>query len=321
MATFNLQTMARTLGGEVAGRQVLAPGPGHSTRDRSLAVRISNDAPDGFLCHSHAGDDWRVCRDHVRAKLGLPTWQPGDDHHHERTIKPSHIDKWDFGTVDAEAEGRGRTEDDLIRIERAQAIWNESRDPRRTPAEDYLRSRALNLADDVAGAVLRFHPACPWRNENTGRTDRVLCLIAAFRSIDDDTITGIHRIRVDQPTRWPKTDRRMLGLVHRAAIKLAPVGDELLIAEGLETAMSPRQADITTPCWALGSVGAISFFPIIPGIKKLKIAAEPGNASERAIRICRQRWRREGHRVITVRSASGGDLNDAIMARAAGGVK
>src|SRR5258707_1029858 len=49
----NLRDLARALGGEVSGRQVLAPGPGHSPRDRSLAVRLSRSAPDGLLVFSH----------------------------------------------------------------------------------------------------------------------------------------------------------------------------------------------------------------------------------------------------------------------------
>jgi Toprim domain-containing protein len=317
----NLRLIARALGGVVSGRQVLAPGPGHSRKDRSLSIRLSPDAHDGFVCYSHACDDWKTCREYVRARLGLPPWEPGDNRHEQRTINAAHVEKWDRSCVDAEAEVKVRTEDDLVRIERAQAIWREARDPRGTSAEDYLRARALDLPDQLAGTVLRFHPRTPWRNEDNGRTEFIPCLIATFRSIDDDSITAVHRIRVDQPARWPKTERRMLGVVHRAAIKLAPAGDELLIAEGLETSMSPRQGNMTTPCWALGSVGAISFFPIIPGIKKLKIAAEPGDASERAIGMCRQRWWRAGRSVIIVRSAIGGDLNDAIMARAAGGVK
>jgi hypothetical protein len=155
--TITLQTIARALGGEVSGRQVLAPGPGHSPKDRSLAVSISSDAPDGFVLYSHSGDDWRACRDYVRTKLGLPAWQPGDNREHQRTIQPSHIDKWDFGVVDAQSEDRRRTEDDLIRIGRAQVIWKEAIDPRRTQAEDYLRSRALVLSDELAGSTLRFH--------------------------------------------------------------------------------------------------------------------------------------------------------------------
>jgi Toprim domain len=310
--TTDLRSIAVALGGVVSGRQVLAPGPNHSPRDRSLSIRVSDQAPDGFLVHSHAGDDWRECREYVRSRLGLPPWEPGDEQ--QRTIKPSHTDKWDFGVVDAEAEIRPRTEDDLARIERAQALWSEGSDPRRTAAEDYLRSRALVLPDELAGGVLRFHPECPWRNESTGRTDRIPCLIAAFRSIDDNIITAIHRIRVDQPARWPKTDRRMLGVVHRAAVKLGIAGDKLTIGEGVETCMAASQLGLG-PAWALGSVGSISFFPVNDAVSELTILAETGDPSARAIKICGRRWRRAGRRVLVSRSSVGADHNDILMQR------
>jgi hypothetical protein len=307
-----LQEIARALGGEVSGRQVLAPGPGHSPRDRSLSIRLDSAAPDGFLTHSHCGDDWRDCRDHVRKRLGLPDWEPGDGQ--QRTIDPNHVGRWDFGIVDRESEPRPRTEEDLERIARAQRLWNEASDPRGTAVEDYLRSRALTLYGDLAGTVLRFHPRTPWRNEDTGNTDRIPCLLAAFTSIDDDELTAVHRIRVDMPEHWPKTQRRMLGIVHRSAIKLAPAGAELLIAEGLETAMSPRAVGMALPCWALGSVGAISFFPIIDGVRKLIIAAEPGEASARAVNMCRRRWHAAARKTATAQ-AKAGDLNDGLMAQ------
>lgn len=34
----DLRTLAHALGGEVWGRQIFAPGPGHSRRDRSLSI-------------------------------------------------------------------------------------------------------------------------------------------------------------------------------------------------------------------------------------------------------------------------------------------
>ena len=71
----DLRTLQRALGGEISGGQVLAPGPGHSPQDRSLAVRIDPKAPDGFLTHSFANDDPIQCRDHVRAKAGLPAFK------------------------------------------------------------------------------------------------------------------------------------------------------------------------------------------------------------------------------------------------------
>ena len=68
----NLHQMAQALGGEVCGGEVLCPGPGHSAKDRSLAVKPDPNDPDDVICHSHAGDDWRECKDYAREKLGLP---------------------------------------------------------------------------------------------------------------------------------------------------------------------------------------------------------------------------------------------------------
>jgi hypothetical protein len=71
-----LDQIAQALGGRVSSGQVLAPGPGHSAQDRSLSIRLSDSAPDGFVVFSHSGDDVNECRDHVRGKLGLPPWHP-----------------------------------------------------------------------------------------------------------------------------------------------------------------------------------------------------------------------------------------------------
>jgi len=72
VVTPDLKAAARALGGEVSGGQVLCPGPGHSSKDRSLSVRFSPDAPDGFVVNSFSNDDFGDCRDCVREKLGLP---------------------------------------------------------------------------------------------------------------------------------------------------------------------------------------------------------------------------------------------------------
>jgi putative DNA primase/helicase len=302
----DLRQIAAALGGEVTGQQVLAPGPGHSPRDRSLSVRLTSD---GFIVNSHAGDDWQVCRDHVRTRLGLPPWQPGDGQ--DRRVEPSRVRTFDRATVDREAEYRPRSEDDLTRIAMATRLWDDAQEPRGTAAELYLNSRALELTAELAGPVLRFHPRCPWRNEDTGRTERIPALLAAFRSIDDDAITGIHRIALNND--GTKIGRRMLGVVHRAAVKLDPLGPEIAIGEGVETCMAARQLGIR-PCWALGSVGAISFFPLIPNVTTLRIVGENDIASQRAIEMCGQRWRRAGRRVRVIRPTAGDkDLNDTLL--------
>ena len=52
-------------------RRISIPGPGHSSRDRSLSVTFDPTAPDRFTVNSFAGDDWRACKDLVRARYGL----------------------------------------------------------------------------------------------------------------------------------------------------------------------------------------------------------------------------------------------------------
>ena len=44
------------------------PGPGHSSADRSLSVRVKADG--SFIVHSFADDDWRECRDYINRALG-----------------------------------------------------------------------------------------------------------------------------------------------------------------------------------------------------------------------------------------------------------
>ena len=142
----NRATVAHSLGGEVTSGHVLAPGPGHSKHDRSLAVFIVPDSPDLFRVHSFAGDDWRACRDHVRSLLGLN------------------------GSVHQSASRSCRVRSDLVvnsdaeRIRRAQTIWAESVSISGAPAAVYLAGRGidLDLLPKGIGGALRWHPACPW---------------------------------------------------------------------------------------------------------------------------------------------------------------
>jgi hypothetical protein len=72
IASISLSAAAQMLGGEVSKGQVLCPGPGHSPNDRSLSVKFSAHAPEGFVVKSFSTDSFDDCRDYVRKKLGLP---------------------------------------------------------------------------------------------------------------------------------------------------------------------------------------------------------------------------------------------------------
>ena len=74
-------------------------------------------------------------------------------------------------------------------------------DRRGTLAEVYSKSRAITVDRYVAGNVLRYHPRCPWRDENTGTAISVPALIAAFHSIDDNALPAIQRVHSLPPER------------------------------------------------------------------------------------------------------------------------
>jgi hypothetical protein len=114
-----------------------------------------------------------------------------------------------------------------------------------------------------------------------------------------------------------KVDRRMLGPAAGAAVMFdREVTMGLTIGEGIESAISARQLGFR-PTWAVGSVGAISTFPVLPGIQGLTILAEADEASRRAVKACGSRWHNADREVIVVRPRSGSDINDAISGGAA----
>lgn len=301
----DLRSIARALGGDVAGQQVVAPGPGHSRRDRSLAVRLSTRAAGGLTVHSHCGDDWRMCRDYVLAQLGLsPTHGRSSPSDPLKRTAGRAADEGASPTVDAELAPKRQ---------RAVRLWRAAVDPCGTVVEVYLASRRLDLPADVAGQAIRFHPACPWRDDVTGELLRVPAMVAALRDFASNQIIGVHRTRLTQDGK--KVDRRMLGTAAGAAIKLDgddAVGAGLVIGEGIETVLAARQLGFR-PAWAVGSVGSIARFPVLPGVEALTLLAETGDggASRRAVEVCGTRWHHDGREVIIITPKVNGDVNDA----------
>ena len=203
--------------------KVAAPGPGHSARDRSLVVMLNAYAPDGFVVCSHAGDDWHVCKDYVRERLGLPPWRPGDGH--DRRVEPSRLGAFDRAAVDTEGERRERTR-------RRSAAHRSAPMPYGTKR----RTRAGHWQSNICG---------PARSSLTTMLPAPSCAIT--RAARGATRTPAHRLHpgagrglpLDRRRRhygrpphqarsaatMAEDDRRMLGLVHRAAVKLDPAGE------------------------------------------------------------------------------------------------
>jgi hypothetical protein len=291
-----LRAIAFALGGDISGRStVIAPGPGHSRKDRSLSVKLSASSPDGFICFSHAGDDWRQCRDYVRGKLGLAAFQP-----YERRTPPRHRDR-----AKAAPPDNAKT---------ALRLWRQAVDPRGTLVEAYLKGRGLDLPGEAAFEAIRFHGDCPFGGE---RFPAMVCLI---RNIVTNAPQGVHRTALAQDgtaiKRNDKTFRMTLGPVVGGAIKLDPDEDVthgLCIGEGVETTLAGRQMGLR-PGWAGVNTAGVASFPILPGIDGLHIFRESdlNGASARDAESCARRWYEAGRDVFIVDPDIGKDLNDEL---------
>jgi hypothetical protein len=307
-ATLSLGSIAKALGGEVSGGQILAPGPGHSPRDRSLSVRVEPNAPDGVLVHSFAADDWRACRDHVKARLGIEPERErkGGEFSRPRSVLAEVL------PPDRDAEQRRRW---------ALDIWHNSRDPRGTAVEFYLASRGLSLGEDVAGTVLRFAERCPWKNKATGSNEFHPAMVALMRHVGTGEPKAIHRTLLflnGKPQLEPSGEkrRRMFGDSAECAVMLDPfeaVTLSLTVGEGIETVMSARVFGFA-PAWAMGTVSTVSTLRVLAGVEALNLLAESDKrgANAKAIAACSARWLAGGREVNAVEPIGGGDFNDVL---------
>lgn len=285
MIKLDLYAIARALGGEVHGANVRAPGPGHSPSDRSLSIKLSPSARHGFITHSFAGDHWADCHNHVCRKLGLDPRNPG-----RRLASPAE-------------QARSREPEQK---QFALGIWGESVEPRGTPAETYLAGRKLTLDAEIAGEVIRYHPSTRLRGRPVGG------IVALFRDIATNEPRAIQRTFLDQNA--GKICRWSLAPTGGAAIKInadEAVTSRLCIGEGVETCIAARLAGFN-PVWAIGSVGGIASFPVLPGIEHLTILGETDDhgANARAAAKCAARYNAAGREVHLVTPRIRGDLAD-----------
>lgn len=299
----DLRTLARALGGEVVGRQVLSPGPGHGRNDRSLSIKLNASSPFGFLAHSFAGDDFTDCRDYVVERLGLdPDGWKTKERQHVTADESRILHRAILASSEVVDEGEMVDQDRAAKTAEAVIMWAHAIDPQYTSAEKYLNSRSLKLTDDLCNDVLRWRPF-----EGA--------MIALFRNIQTGAPQAVTRIYLDRDNR--KTNRKFLGPVGGAAVMLDAfdeVTTGLHICEGVETGMAARQMGLK-PTWALGSAGAIASFPVLNGIECLTILTERDDAGRRATFACATRWRDAGRQVIIAEPVGEAkDFNDALKA-------
>jgi putative DNA primase/helicase len=288
----DLKQLAHALRGDISGQQVLCPGPGHSARDRSLAVRLAPDSRLGFVIHSHAGDRWRDCLEYVLERLGSARWELNSEKKPCGNAPAATADLW-------------------------KEVWREA-EPLNHLALSYLASRGINeLPLPNVHDVLRFHPRCPF-----GPGEKRYCMIGLLRNVITNTPQAVHRTALTPEGK--KLGRKVLGSKSGAAVKLWPddeVSAGLVIGEGLETALSAatRIADggtLLRPAWAVGDAGNLAAFPVLPGVDSLTILVDhdESGTGQRAALECSRRWTNAGQEVFRIiPNRRGDDINDFVQ--------
>lgn len=158
-------------------------------------------------------------------------------------------------------------------VEAARRIWRDAVAIGGTPAEGYLRQRAITCQ---IPETLRF---ARLRHPNGGVHPCLVALVTRY----DNKLSGIQRIFVRDDGR--KADlsavKLSLGRIAGSAIRLAPVASELIVCEGIEDGLSLQQ-ELGRAAWVAAGASMLPgmLFPSV--VQSVVIGADNDTAGERA---------------------------------------
>src|SRR5271154_6879214 len=90
--------------------------------------------------------------------------------------------------------------------------------------------------------------------------------------------------------------KMMLGPCRGGAVRLAELGDVLMVGEGVETCLAAMQASGHS-AWAALSTSGLRSLDLPTDVRDVIVLADGDDAGEAAARDCASRWYREGRRV------------------------
>lgn len=255
-----LHAIVRALGGDLyqGGARANIPAPGHSRRDRSISLLLSHGR---LVVHGFGGADWR-------AALRML---------HERGLVDAD------GRFSSDGGASVAAPDRSCRVRTACGLW-EGAGPitQATLSLTYLKGRRV-LSDPGGISDLRHHACAPisvYRDHSTTQP----ALVAGVRAPDGD-LTAVELTYLDPNGRRAvglRLSRKTVGLVPAgAAVRLASAASEMLVAEGVITALSAIER-FKLPGWALMSAGNLAAWTPPGGVRRVLIAADRGAVGQDA---------------------------------------
>jgi phage/plasmid primase-like uncharacterized protein len=193
------------------------------------------------------------------------------------------------------------------RAAQAKRLWQEAQPIAGTLAETYLRGRGITAP---LPATLRFHPEC-WHGP-TAR--RLPAMVAAVQGAVSPAVhrtwlsaDGLGKADIDPP-------KAMLGAVTGGAVRLADGLGPLVVAEGIETALSLASGLLQTPAtvWAALSTSGIRGLNLSPTASRLTIAPDGDAPGREAANALAERAHALGWKVSLLPAPDGHDWNDIL---------
>ncbi|WP_312531158.1 toprim domain-containing protein [Paracoccus sp. (in: a-proteobacteria)] len=287
------QSLTLSLGGRWYRSYGVACCPAHGDTRPSLTL---TDADDGrLLLNCKAGCAFLSILDAIKARGLL-----GGDY------RPQPLDPAELSRRKAEAEA------EAAKVEkRALACWREALPINGTIAEAYLRGRGITCALPES---LRFHPEC-WHPS----AQRAPALVAR---IDGLPRLAVHRtyLRPDGSGKAGlEPAKAMLGAALGGAVRVADGGGALVVAEGVETALSLPSGLLQAPSrvWAALSTAGVAglHLPQRPG--RLTIAPDGDEPGRLAAHKLADRAVSLGWTVSLLPAPEGRDWNDILRTKGA----
>ncbi|MDQ2065078.1 toprim domain-containing protein [Xinfangfangia sp. CPCC 101601] len=287
------QRITRALQGKWHGRYGLARCPAHGDRKPSLS--LSDGAGGRLLARCMTGCDFMAVLDALRG-LGII-----EGHGTVPRTDAAELARF-------EAEQRREAEK---RERQAQSVWSEALPIEGTVAEAYLRARGITCA---LSDCLRFHPAC-WHPS----AKRLPAMIARIEGAER---FAVHRtyLRPDGSGKaQAEPSKAMLGNTAGGAVRLSACPGPLVVAEGIETALSLASGLLRYPAsiWAALSTSGMMGLRLPATLGHLIVATDGDKPGSNAGIALAERAAALGWDVSTLAAPDGCDWNDVLMKKGA----
>lgn len=243
-----------------SGREYIGICPFHQEKTPSFFVNDAKEFAHCFGCGWH-GDVIRFVMDrencgfreayHRLANDDLPTWTPA-----ERT----------------KAQAEANLED-LAKEQDARRFFTGSAPLTGTPGEVYMRARGITIA---APEFVRFGMIPSWRDKETGEWGRNRPAIVCGAQDGTGAVVGIQRIffENDDPRLGKAACKLSLGTIRGSALRLAPPGPAIIMAEGPEDGLSLMQEGPGLPVWVPFGTSMMPAVTLPEIVRKVIIAGQ-----------------------------------------------